>query len=55
MTPEIIALLHFTHLLPYLAVSIKGGVQSGLVSSLAPFFFYRLGNQYNRRLCSNLG
>lgn len=38
MTPEVIALLHFTHLLPYLAGSIKGGVQSGLVSSLAPFF-----------------
>ncbi|MFS1537767.1 MAG: type III secretion system effector BopA family protein [Candidatus Phlomobacter fragariae] len=35
MTPEMIALLHFTHLLPYLAGSIKGSVQSGLVSSLA--------------------
>ena len=38
MTPEVIALLHFTHLLPYAAVSIKGSVQSGLVSSIASFF-----------------
>lgn len=35
MTPEMIALLHFTHLLPYLAGGIKGGVHSGLISSVA--------------------
>ncbi|HGJ5866314.1 MAG TPA: type III secretion system effector BopA family protein [Arsenophonus nasoniae] len=35
MSPEMIALLHFTHLLPYLAAGIKGGVHSGLISSVA--------------------